>query len=346
MDPQILQLMMQMAQAKGGNKNLSSLMGNMDNCLLLAFGGVLDPMVAQGSSQSSGIYNQFANDPNTPATVQQVMDWVDQGLNKYQIESMVTQLPDAVVMDSGYTKKQLVSMANDMTKQRSSGEDKSGLGKLTQAGYRNPNDVYSPMDVPLNAANQKMIYDIQQTGKIGSQGSEAKAQNAKAALAKLRAGTSIMTPEASKKLAKDLDWTKPNAQDMLVWNPNKSILHSLRTDLLNAKDDVNLDEWSKNITESNFKYGGLGLDKEQFKKDIAKLTKKGQKYAQTKYTKPLSDAYDKAMFEKVKSEGAATNARRQEEAARAGVLQAYAEMGRTPFTDHASQLMKFIAGTK
>ena len=52
------------------------------------------------------------------------------------------------------------------------------------------------------------------------------------------------------------------------------------------------------------------------------------------------------MFEKVTSEGAAINARRQEEAARAGVLQAYAEMGRTPFTDQASQLMKFIAGTK
>ena len=346
MDPQILQLMTQLAQAKGGNKNLSSLLGNMDNSLLLAFAGVLDPMVAQGSSQSSGIYNQFANDPNTPATVQQVMDWVDQGLNKYQIESMVTQLPDAVVMDGGYTKKQLVSMANDMTKQRSSGTDKSGLGKLIQAGYRNPNDVYGLMDVPLNAANQKMISDIQQTGKTGSQGSEAKAQNAKAALAKLRAGTSIMTPEASKKLSKELDWTKPNAQDMQAFDPNKALLYSLRNDLLNAKEDVNIDEWTKNITESSTKYGGLGLDKEALKKTVSKLTKKGQKYAQTKYTRPASDAYDKAMFEKVISEGAATNARRQEEAARAGVLQAYAEMGRTPFTDQASQLMKFIAGTK
>ena len=342
MDPQVLQLMMQLAQAKGGNKNLSSLMGNMDNSLLLAFAGVLDPMVAQGSSQSSGIYNQFANDPNTPATVQQVMDWVDQGLNKYQIESMVTQLPEDVVRDGGYTKKQLVSMANDMTKQRSTGADKNVFEK---AGYRNPNDVYGSMDVPLNANNQKMIYDIQQEGKTGSLGSEAKAQNATKALAKLRAGTSVMSPEASKKLAKDLDWTKPRAGDW-VFDPNKEILYSLRTDLLNAKDDVNLDEWSKNVTESNFKWGGLGLDKEKFKKDIAKLTKKGQKYAQIKHTKPLSDAYDKAMFEKVTSEGAATNARRQEEAAREGVLQAYAEMGRTPFTDQASQLMKFIAGTK
>lgn len=344
MDPQILQLMMQMSQAKGGNKNLSSLMGNMDNSLLLAFAGVLDPMVAQGSSQSSGIYNQFANDPNTPATVQQVMDWVDQGLNKYQIESMInTQIPDSVATDGGYTKKQLISMASEMSKQRSTGADKSVLEK---AGYRNPNDVYSSMDVPLNAANQKMIFDIQQTGKTGSQGSEAKAQNATEALAKLRAGTSIMTPEASKKLAKDLDWTKPNAQDMMVFDPNKSLLYGLRDDLLNAKEDVNIDEWTKNITESSFKWGGLGLDKEYLKKKVAGLTKKGQKYAQTKYTKPLSDAYDKAMFEKVTSEGAATNARRQEEAARAGILQAYAEMGRTPFTDQASQLMKFIAGTK
>lgn len=344
MDPQILQLMMQMSQAKGGNKNLSSLMGNMDNSLLLAFAGVLDPMVAQGSSQSSGIYNQFANDPNTPATVQQVMDWVDQGLNKYQIESMITsQIPDAVVTDSGYTKKQLISMASEMSKQRSTGADK---GVFEKAGYRNPNDVYTSMDVPLNAANQKMIFDIQQTGKTGSQGSEAKAQNATEALAKLRAGTSIMSPEASKKLAKDLDWTKPNAQDMQAFDPNKAILYGLRDELLNAKEDVNIDEWTKNITESSTKYGGLGLDKEALKKTVSKLTKKGQKYAQTKYTKSLSDAYDKAMFEKVTSEGAATNARRQEEAARAGVLQAYAEMGRTPFTDQASQLMKFIAGTK
>jgi hypothetical protein len=343
MDPVVLQLLTQMAQAKGGNRNLSGTLNNMDNPLLLALAGVLDPMSGQGAGQSSGIYNQFANDPNTPATVQQVMDWVDQGLNKYQIESMVTQLPDAVVMDGGYTKKQLVSMANDMTKQRSTGADKNVFEK---AGFRNPNDVYGLEDVPLNANNQKMIYDIQQEGKTGSLGSEAKAQKATSALAKLRAGTSVMSPEASKKLAKELDWTKPNAQDMQVFDPNKGFLYALREKLLNAEEDVNLDEWTKNITESNTKYGGLGLDKELLKKQVAKLTKKGQKYAQTKYTKPLSDAYDKAMFEKVTSEGAATNARRQEEAAREGVLQAYAEMGRTPFTDQASQLMRFIAGTK
>lgn len=330
MDPQVLQLLMQMSQAKGGNRNLSGTLNNMDNPLLLALAGVLDPMSGQGAGQSSGIYNQFANDPNTPATVQQVMDWVDQGLNKYQIESMVTQLPDAVVMDGGYTKKQLVSMANDMTKQRSTGADKNVFEK---AGYRNPNDVYTAADVPLSAGSQKRMMELQAEYKpIGDNLEKIDQRVAKTGLAMRGAGkdrrqewSDLVNKEQTSPVFKDARLKK-----LAKWIES--------TDYVSVPD---IEKKAKELQMEGTTYSPR-LDRA-----VAKIKKKSASYEQGVADRPqaITD-WEQAKIAESKAKAEASNNARLQEAIRQANLDQAARAGRTPFTDQASQLMKFIAGTK
>ena len=330
MDPQILELMMLLSQAKGGNKNLSGMLNNMDSPLLLALAGVLDPMVAQGSSQSSGIYNQFANDPNTPATVQQIMDWVDQGLNKYQIESMVNQLPDDVVTDGGYSKDQLISMANDMTKHRSSGEDKNVFEK---AGFRNPNDVYTVDDVPLSANSQKRLRELEAEYKPISANLENINQRANKAGLIMRGAGKDRRQEWSDLVMDQNDnpiFKDPKLEDLSKWIKNAGYVSI-----------ADIEKKAEEIQMSG-KAPSLKLDRA-----VAKIKKKSASYEQGVSDRAqASTDWEQAKIEESKAKAEEYNNRRLREAIVQSNLQQAAQAGRTPFTDQASQLMKFIAGTK
>ena len=117
MDPQLLAALL--SQAKGGNKNLSGTLGNVDNPILLALAGVLDPYYGTGQTTSGAgnLYGSFASDETTPAAVKAVMDYVDQGMNGYQIEAQINALDPDIVKNSGYTDEQLISMGKEMAKE-------------------------------------------------------------------------------------------------------------------------------------------------------------------------------------------------------------------------------------
>jgi hypothetical protein len=187
MDPQVLAMLL--SQAKGGNKNLSSLLGNLDNPNLLALAGVLDPYYGQGAGGTT--YGQFASDPTTPAAVKAVMDYVDQGMNSYQIEAAINTLDDDVIKNSGYTDQQLISMGRDMAKEGG----KKGSDVFSKAGLRNPNDVYNISDVPLNESIVKALLGQQTRRKMF----DDKAATIKSNLYK--------TEKASRKTKTDLDDT-------------------------------------------------------------------------------------------------------------------------------------------
>jgi hypothetical protein len=340
MDPVVLQLLMQMSQAKGGNRNLSGTLNNMDNPLLLALAGVLDPMSGQGAGQSSGIYNQFANDPNTPATVQQVMDWVDQGLNKYQIESMVTQLPDAVVTDGGYTKKQLVSMANDMTKQRSTGADKNVFEK---AGYRNPNDVYGLMDAPLSADSQKRLVELQTEyepieNKMANQESRSRV-----AANKMRGfGTEVKST-----LADDLKREANTLTTGMASVAMRNLAKYVASNPYLTVEDLN-EQVDSIASTTSARPGEVKQFKKRALKYVDALAKTATPASEVKSMdrgKSVAD-WEQSKIEESKIKAEASNNSRLQEAIRQANLDQAARAGRTPFTDQASQLMKFIAGTK
>jgi hypothetical protein len=180
MDPQVVQMLMQyMAAAKGGNKNVSSISNNLSDPVLLALAGVLDPYY--GAGDSSTTYGQFANDPSTPAAVRAVMDYVDQGMNQYQIEAQINNLDDKVIKDSGYTDDILISMGRDMVKEGG----KKGSNVFTKAGLRNPNDIYELDDVPLGQDETESYFNYlkkaqesdKQTGTYEQKLNVAKSKN-------------------------------------------------------------------------------------------------------------------------------------------------------------------------
>jgi hypothetical protein len=297
-------------------------------------------MSGQGAGQSSGIYNQFANDPNTPATVQQVMDWVDQGLNKYQIESMVTQLPDAVVMDGGYTKKQLVSMANDMTKQRSTGADKNVFEK---AGYRNPNDVYGLMDTPLSADSQQRLVELQTEyepieNKMANQESRTKI-----AANKMRGFSPDAKSELSKNIIRD---SRTMATGMA------SVALRELAKYVDSNPYVTVEDLNKQVDLIASSTSAVPGEVETFKRNalkrigkVSKTATKGSEDVSSNRAQSIAD-WEKAKIEEGKVGVEASNNARLQEAIRQANLDQAARAGRTPFTDQASQLMKFIAGTK
>jgi hypothetical protein len=171
MDPQVVQMLMQyMAAAKGGNKNVGAISNNLSDPVLLAMAGVIDPYYGTGAGSTT--YGQFANDPSTPAAVRAVMDYVDQGMNQYQIEAQINSLDDDVIKDSGYTDEMLISMGRDMVKEGG----KKGSNVFTKAGLRNPNDIYTEADVPMTGGMLKLL-ENQQKRKKEFQGKATEAKS-------------------------------------------------------------------------------------------------------------------------------------------------------------------------
>lgn len=163
MDTETIMMLAQlMSQAKGGNRNVSSIGNNMTDPVILALAGVLDPYYGMDEGSSGTLYNQFASDTSTPAAVKAVMDYVDQGMNKYQIESQINALDPDVVKDSGYTSEQLIAMGADMSGERSKSKSSNVFKK---AGLRNPNDVYTVNDVPLNQKEQDLYTKFLKSAK-------------------------------------------------------------------------------------------------------------------------------------------------------------------------------------
>lgn len=163
MDTETIMMLAQlMSQAKGGNRNVSSIGNNMTDPVILALAGVLDPYYGMDEGGSGTLYNQFASDTSTPAAVKAVMDYVDQGMNKYQIEAQINALDPDVVKDSGYTSEQLIAMGTDMSGERSKAKSSNVFKK---AGLRNPNDVYTVNDVPLNKKEQDLYAKFLKSAK-------------------------------------------------------------------------------------------------------------------------------------------------------------------------------------
>jgi hypothetical protein len=343
-------LMQYMAAAKGGNKNVSSISNNLSDPVLLALAGVLDPYY--GAGDSSTTYGQFANDPSTPAAVRAVMDYVDQGMNQYQIEAQINNLDDDVIKDSGYTDDMLISIGRDMVKEGG----KKGSNVFTKAGLRNPNDVYTEADVPLNENVSKMLKQQgERRTKVDKNLTKASdsANKAKKKLGPLY-GKDFTTPEllaylkndpeASKLLkGKNIDWDKVD--------PNTGQIYS--GPLSGTAQDTSWQQFTpwgalynvvdKGVTE-------VGRTAEIIGKENIMGGKAKYISDVVGYKKPV-DPYDLYEYEQAQLDVKASKIAQErfdrlEQATRRGALKRVAEKGQTPFTDQTSTLLKFIAGTK
>lgn len=304
MDEQTIQLLAQlMSSAKGGNKNLSSLMGNLDNPLLLALAGALDPYYGQQQSAGS-LYSQYSSDPTTPVAVKAVMDYVDQGMNKYQIEKQVNALDLDVVNDSGYTREQLAAIGSDMSKERTKGGASDVFAK---AGLRNPNEIYGVEDVPLSAGQQKQYQGFVDEAMQAEKPIGGLQYDLRRAQKKLSEADTQSAKEAAKR------WVDENVQR--VGGPGgQSVDPSV-----SIKQEI--DKMSDEEVRKKYNLGPASTTEDY---DAA-----------ARATARLADQRSKAMM-----------ARRKAMTVRENALGQAAASGRTPFTDQASALLRFVAGTK
>lgn len=322
MDPQLLAALL--SQAKGGNKNLSGTLGNMDNPILLALAQVLDPYYGTGQTTSGAgsLYGSFASDETTPAAVKAVMDYVDQGMNGYQIEAQINSLDPDIVKNSGYTDEQLISMGKEMAKEGG----KKGTDVFAKAGLRNPNDIYDVEDIPLNDSQNKDYLDYLGKAKESKRGEEqanwdlAVARNN---MSKYSDG-SIDVP----------DWFPKGGEGTTV----KPMGGEGTTVRMMGGEGTTVRPMGGEGTSVR-PMGGEGTTARMGDYKPKKKNGSGPLQAER-------DAISRAQagVADVNTQVAADLMRAQ--AVREGALMSAKAKGRTPFTDQTSTLLKFIAGSK
>jgi hypothetical protein len=326
MDPESIQMLMQyLSSAKKGNKGVSSVAGNLDNPILLALAGVLDPYYGSGQTTSGAgnLYGSFASDETTPAAVKAVMDYVDQGMNSYQIEAQINALDSDVIQNSGYTDEQLISMGREMAKEGG----KKGTDVFAKAGLRNPNDIYGLGDVPLDASQSADYEKYLTTARESKKGSEM----ADWRLAVARNNMSKYTEDG----VEVPDWFPTGAKGNQL-QPGGAKGEQLRP--TGAKGDQLRPTGAKG--EQLQPTGAKGPQLRPTGGYTAK--KKESRRASQEERDALSRA--QAGVADVETQVAADLMRAQ--AVREGSLMRARNQGRTPFTDQTSTLLKFIAGSK
>ena len=334
MDPVILQLMAQMSQAKSGNKNLSGLMNNFDNPLLLALAGVLDPLALEQQTSNAGLYGQYSADPNTPDAVRAIMDYVDQGANKYQIQAQLNQLPEELKTASGYTPEQLDAMAADMVSERDKGSNKNVFAK---AGFRNPSDVYTTADVPLSPNSIKELIRLQEQFEPVSSRLSTERQRGNVARLKMQ------NDQGAGKVAKELQ----RGRLLATSGTSAASLRQL-ADWVASQGSIS--EQALKAGADRFRPEGRG-DAQSFDAAFNAVTKRIKKElpefgTNNKKRRQAIKDWEASKREEAKISAEASNNARLQEAIREANLRQMAAEGRTPFMDQASQLMKFIAGSK
>lgn len=324
MDPQLLAALL--SQAKGGNKNLSGVLGNMDSPILLALAQVLDPYYGTGQTTSGAgsLYGSFASDETTPAAVKAVMDYVDQGMNGYQIEAQINNLDPNVVKDSGYTDEQLISMGKEMAKEGG----KKGTDVFAKAGLRNPNDIYDLEDVPLNSSQSQDYENYLTAARKSKKGSEMADWH----LAVAR---------------NNIDKYGLEPADVPDWFPTGGDGTSVRP---MGGEGTSIRPMGGEGTSVR-PMGGEGVVAKPRGGQGSGLYPTGGNgpYKPEKKKRPSQEEFD--ALNRAQVEVADVNTRvaadlMRAQAVREGALNRAKSIGRTPFTDQTSALLKFIAGTK
>lgn len=324
MDPQLLAALL--SQAKGGNKNLSGVLGNMDSPILLALAQVLDPYYGTGQTTSGAgsLYGSFASDETTPAAVKAVMDYVDQGMNGYQIEAQINNLDPNVVKDSGYTDEQLISMGKEMAKEGG----KKGTDVFAKAGLRNPNDIYSLEDVPLNSyesKNYETYMDKARESEKGYGDIDYQFRVAQQRLKELR--EQQWEPPVGAPMGGEGTSVRPMGGEGTSVRPMGGPGTTIRP--TGAKGQVLKPTGAK----GDFLYptGGGG---EYIPDERPEASQEDR------------DAVSRALANRANLETKIKGDLMRAQAVREGALNRAKSIGRTPFTDQTSALLKFIAGTK
>jgi hypothetical protein len=149
MDPELLKLFM--AQTKGGKKNVAGLLNTLDNPLFNIIAGVYDPVSAGAGNAGGALWSSYSN--SQEPIIQDIVGKIEGGMDEFSLNSYIDALVAGGSDTAGFQVGDLKGLAKALQKEYSG--TSSGYGGkqdvFSKAGLRNPLDVYSEEDAPLNA---------------------------------------------------------------------------------------------------------------------------------------------------------------------------------------------------
>jgi hypothetical protein len=359
MDPEIINLYL---QAKGG-KSDTSFLNSLNNPWLTYLAGAYDPMSQQAGGAGS-LWASYANNPDYPV-VQDIIKKIEGGADPYYISSYIDGLVSNGTDLNGFQDADLKGLAKGLYNEytgKSSGSSKGGGGGAgggnwwSKAGLRNPTDVYTTADVPLNADIQRMMVEQQLKSsnikelKSKADSSVDKARKKLSPMYGKRFDTQQLIdylkndPEGQKIAKKNnIDWSKVDTTTGQVFSGPIS------------DDDPMYTGW-----QAFSPWGALG---NVVKKGVAQVGRTAEiigkenimggkaKYIEDKVGfKAKENPYDVYAYEQAKLDQEALGdqqrkAAKLDEATRRGALRAFTEAGRTPTRDQMSTVLKFLKNT-
>ena len=323
--------------AKAGNKKLSGLLGNLDNPLLLAFAGVLDPMYGTGSAGATPLMSQYAN--SQEPIIQDIVSKVQQGVDPYALSSYIDTLVNVPNTDmAGFQVNDLKGLAKGLANEWSKSSSNSN-NVFAKAGFRHPNDVYTYSDLPMEDYAVKAIQDISKQEQEATKGYDAAAQNAKKAL---------LAFQQAPKQTPNIRSAKRDAQIKKMIDQEMGLpMFLVRDNALGAFRNFLEKNPQATIGQMEGKYNELARSMGVSGSEIGKVLKKiKQTSTSAERFGPVADtsmqAYDEAQRAKIAPEAAMSNARRVQQAIMDKQMEKVSAKGRTPFTDQVQALMKFV----
>jgi hypothetical protein len=357
MDPEIVNLYL---QAKG-SKGDTSFLNTLNNPWLTYLAGAYDPMSQQVGGTGT-LWSSYASNADYPV-VQDIMQKIQGGADPYYISSYIDGLVANGTDLNGFQDADLKGLAKGLYNEytgKGSGSSKGGGGNnanwWAKAGFRNPTDVYTTADVPLNADIRKMMVEQQlKTSKINElkSGADSAVKKTKSKLNPLydkRFDTKelidyLKNDPEGRKIAKEknIDWSKVDETTGQVFSGPVSDDDPMYT---------GWQAWSPWGAVGNLVGQGVAevgrtaeiIGKENIMGGKAKYIedKVGYRGKENPYD---VYAYDQAKLDQEALKDQQGKAAKLDEATRRGALRAFTEAGRTPTRDQMSTVLKFLKNT-
>jgi flagellar motility protein MotE (MotC chaperone) len=310
MDPELLQLF---ASARGANKNVSGLLGNIDNPLLAFLAGVYDPVSAQGQPTGGALWAKYSQDPNP--VFQQIIQEIQNGADPFYLSSEIDKMGDDVA-STGLMTGDLKGLAKALHKEYTTSGDPKNMSVWAKAGLREPTDLYSTQDVPLGDESRKQIVGMRE----GQVAADRKLSTAQTQYGKVRSQLSVE------------DKIKEQMIDRLNSNLASGPYQSRALAEWISQQDV-LDE-----NQLRNKAQALSVPEKEINKATKTLSKRKNKVNQTEYTKSQYDVGSASMQSDA--------AKAAERLYREGLVSSYEAAGKTPTRDQLAGIMSFLSQSK
>jgi hypothetical protein len=170
MDPQLAAAILQLMQS---DSDLSGVTNTAKNPLMMYLAGAYDPSLNLGG-RGGELFSKYAGDPEYPA-VNQIINLIEQGADKYQIKTEATRMGlgmNTDIFDSDTFESLADGLYEEYNKNKAGGEN-----DLWPKALARPEDVYSSENMPSSPKFNSSLMDMQEKVKgLESEAAKARAR--------------------------------------------------------------------------------------------------------------------------------------------------------------------------